>query len=231
MSRVRSFVAGERGTAVLILLLIALACTLGVLGFDFARAHAVRARLRTAADAAALAGAKQADPVPEYKYVMLDGSGNEVSDPEKAVEVRRVIVGWHADLQDPAVQVKARNAARETFAANLRGTKAPALDVACPPVGIVPNPTSGYAFEADVDWSKPKYARDGSVYYDEFKVSRAEAGARSFLLVRLFRLVGGEDAFKPLADAPRPQGWSGAIRLGASGTAQALPLPKQQGQG
>jgi hypothetical protein len=86
---------------------------------------------------------------------------------------------------------------------------------------------NGYAFEADVDWSKPKYAEDGSVYYDEFRISRAEVGVRSFLLVKLFRLVGGEDAFKALADAPKPEGWSGAIRLGASSTAQALPLPEQ----
>lgn len=223
MGSLRSFTAGERGTAVLILLLLALTCVFGVLGFDFARAHAVHARLRTAADAAALAGAKQAEIVPEYEHRMYDESGNPTTDPEKAVEVRAEVAGYYADLQDPVVRARAQGAAREAFAANLRGVMAPALDVACPPVGAVPHPTGGYRFEADIDWSKPKYARDGSVYYDEFNVSRAEAGVRSYLLVRLFRTVGGEDVFRDLATAPRPQGWSGAIRLGVSGTAQALP--------
>ncbi|WP_027718084.1 pilus assembly protein TadG-related protein [Desulfovirgula thermocuniculi] len=226
---VRRFSCGERGTAVLIMMLVVLSCVFGVLGYDYSRAHAVRARLQTAADAAALAGAMQAEVVPEYKYVLVDGSGNETTDPEKAVKVKAKIVKYHCDLQRREAQ--ARQAALAAFRQNLLGEKVPVYDVACPPAaGLVPNPTPGYELQLGVDWSKPKYGSDGSVYYDEFKVSRAEAGVRSYLLVPLFRRVaGGEDAFKELVSAPRPSGWSGAVRLGARGSAQALPPPPPGG--
>lgn len=224
------FARGERGdgTAVLIMLLVVLSCVFGVLGFDFSRAHAVRARLQTAADAAALAGAKQAEIVPEYKCVMYDSSGNVTTDPEKAARVEAKIVRYHCDLRNKEAQ--ARQAAVAAFRQNLAGEKVPVYDVACPSAaGPVPNPTSGYAFEFGVDWSKPKYTSEGEVYYDEFKVSRAEVGVRSYLLISLFRRVAGEDAFGGLASAPRPPGWSGAVRLGARGSAQALPPPPPPG--
>jgi hypothetical protein len=220
--RIRCFLSGERGTAVLILLLIVLSCVIGVIGFDYSRAHAVQAKLQTAADAAALAGAMQAEIVPEYEYVMYDGNGNVTTDPDRAVKVEAKVVGYHCDLRRKAVQ--AWNAAASAFRRNLTGEKVPVQDIACPPVaGAVPNPTAGYAFEADVDWSAPKYARDGSVYYDQYKVSRAEAGARSYLLVPLFRKLGGQDVFKSLASAPRPAGWSGAVKVAGRGEAQAIP--------
>lgn len=233
LSLSKRFLIDTRGTAILIFLLIALTCTLGVLGYDFTRAHAVRARLQTAVDAAALAGALAGARLPqaqkaEYEYVMYDGDGNVTTDPERAARIVAKVVGYHIDLQDPAVRAEAQRAAREAFWRNLAGERVPVYDVACPRVDPhpMPNPTDGYRFEADVDWSKPKYARDGTVYYDEFKVFKAEAGVRAFLLNKLFRLVGGKDAFEHLANAPKPDSWSGAIRLGASSSAQALPAQK-----
>lgn len=225
----RLFISKQDGVAPLILLMIAMLCALGVLGFDFSRAHAVKARLQTAADAASLAGALAGARMPqaqkpEYEYVFVDGHGNETTDPNQAVAVKAKIVGWHIDLQDPAVRAEAQRAAREAFVKNLLGTKSPVRDVACPNLEGLPNPTPGYAFEADVDWSKPKYTKDGSVYYDEFKVSRTDVGVRSFLLTKLFRMFKGEDVFDRLTKAPIPPDskWSGAIYLRTASSAQAL---------
>lgn len=224
LALVRGLLKDERGTAPLILLLIAMLCAFGVIGFDFARAHAVRARLQTAADAASLAACMQAKAVPEYEYVFLDANGNETSDPNQAVKVKAKIIGWHVDLQDPATQQRARRAAEAAFVKNLVGEKMPAKDVVGPgSLSALPNRLPGYDFQADVDWSCPSYTGDGAVYYDRYVITKAQAGVRSFLLVKLFRLWQGQDVFKDLAEAPRPNNWSGAVRLQVSSKAQALP--------
>lgn len=220
---IKNFFKDERGMTPLILLMIAMMCAFGVIGFDFARAHALRARLQTAADAAGLAACMQAKAVPEHEYVLLDANGNETPDPNQAVEIKAKVIGWHFDLEDPATQQAARQAAESAFVKNLAGQKMPAKDTVGPgSLSALPNRLPGYDFQADVDWSHPSYAKDGSVYYDRYVVLKAEAGVRSFLLVKLFRLWQGEDVFKNLADAPRPNNWSGAIRLQVSGAAQAL---------
>lgn len=221
---VRNFFKDERGTTPLVLLLIALLCTFGVIGFDFARAHAIRARLQTAADAASLAACMKAKAVYEYEYVFLDTSNNETSDPNRAVKVKAKIVGWHYDLQDLVTQQEARRAAEAAFVKNLVGQKMPAKDTVGPGnLSKLPNRFSGYDFQADVDWSSPSYAKDGSIYYDKYVIPKAQAGVRSFLLVKLFRLWQGEDVFEDLVDAPKPNNWSGAIRLQVSSKAQAVP--------
>lgn len=220
----RDFLRDERGTAPLILLLIVMLCAFGVLGFDFARAHAVRARLQTAADAASLAATMKARTVPEYEYVSLDADGNETGDPNRVAEIRATVAGWHYDLQDPATQQAARQAAEAAFVKNLAGQKMPARDTVGPgSLATLPNRLPGYAFQADVDWSKPSYAADGSVYYDRYVIPKAQAGVRSFLLGKLFRKWQGEDVFGELAEAPKPDNWSGAIRLEVDSKAQALP--------
>lgn len=225
LGSVKKFFKEELGVAPLILLMIAMMCALGVLGFDFSRAHAVKARLQTAADAASLAACMQAKAVPEYEYVFVDANGNETTDPNQAAEVKAKIIGWHFDLQDPATQQAARQAAEAAFVKNLVGQKMPAKDTVGPAsllYSSLSNKMAGYEFQADVDWSHPSYAKDGSVYYDRYVISKAETGVRSFLLVKLFRLWQGQDVFKELVNAPKPSGWSGAIRLRVSGEAQAI---------
>lgn len=220
---VRNFFKDERGVAPLILLLIAMLCAFGVIGFDFARAHAVRARLQTAVDAASLAACMKAKAVPEYEYIFLDADGNETSDPNHATEVKAKVVGWHFDLKDPATQQEARRAAEAAFVKNLAGQKMPAKDTVGPGnLNALPNRLPGYDYQGDVDWNSPSYAKDGSVYYDRYVIPKAQAGVRSFLLVKLFRLWQGEDVFKSLAEAPKPSNWSGAMRLQVSSSAQAV---------
>ncbi|MCL0049733.1 pilus assembly protein TadG-related protein, partial [Peptococcaceae bacterium] len=71
------FLKDERGDVVLLVYLIMIFCILGVLAFDYSRAHAIHARLQTAADAAALAACMKAEVVPEY-IVGADGKVRKV---------------------------------------------------------------------------------------------------------------------------------------------------------
>jgi hypothetical protein len=220
----RDFIRDERGTAPLILLMIAMLCVLGVLGYDFSRAHAVRARLQTAADAASLAACMKAKTVVEHEYTFIDAGGNETGDQDQAVEVRSAATGRHYDLQDPSTQEEARGAADAAFVKNLVGQKMPARDTVGPgSLAALPDRLSGYDFQANVDWNSPSHAADGSVYYDRYVIPRAQAGVRSFLLVKLFRAWQGQDVFGALSEAPKPDAWSGAIRLEVDSKAQAIP--------
>lgn len=220
---IKKLIKDESGDAPLILLLIAITCAFGVIGFDFSRAHAVRARVQTAADAASLAAAMQAKSIPLYENVFLDNDGNETTNPLEAAKVKAEIRGWYFDLQDPEVQTNALEAAKNTFAKNFRGEKMPIKQAVGPgEVTDLPNRLSGYDFEAHVDWNSPSYAADGSVYYDKYVVPIAETGVRSFLLVRLCRMFKSEDVFKEVVDAPKPESWTGAIRLKVDSKSQAI---------
>lgn len=217
------FIYREDGTAPLLLLLIAMLCTFGVIGFDYSRAHAVKARLQTAADAAALAACMQAEPKPLYEYVFVDASGKETTNPSGAAEIKAKITGWYFDLTNK--QTEALTAAKQTFAKNIEGCKMPVTHAVAPyGVESLPNRLPGYGFDAHIDWDSPSYSPDGETYYDKYVIPEAEMGVRTFLLTKLFRLVGGEDVFKEAEQAPAPPDWSGAIKIGAKSRAQAVPV-------
>lgn len=225
MAFLKKFAKDERGDAVLVMYLIMIFCILGVLAFDYSRAHAARARLMTAADAAVLAACMEAEVVPEYEYEMLDSGGNVTSDPGQAVEVRAKIAGYHADLQNR--QWAARAAAENTFRKNIFGEKMPMKGAALPP-GYVPQgsdsaASGNYVAAGEVRFDRPKYARDGSVYYDEYKF-RATAGVRTFLLAGP---LGKWLAGAVQKDSSLPKEWQGVIPLKIEGTAQALPGKSQ----
>lgn len=199
--------------------LIMIFCVLGVLAFDYTRAHAVRAGLRTASDAAALAACMQARTVPEYEYVMYDAAGNVTTDPEKAARVEAKIVGYHRDFQ--GVEAQALAAARDAFRKNLYGEKMPVKEAAVP-AGFAP-PGSGsvsspdYTATGSVRYDKPKYTRDGEEYYDEYRFE-GSVGVRTFLLAGpLGKWFAGM-----VREAPPGTKWQGVIPLKAEGTAQAL---------
>lgn len=222
---IKRLIKDERGDAPLILLLIAITCACGVVGFDCSRTHAVRARVQTAADAASLAGAMQAKSIARYENVFLDADGNETTNPLDAVKIEAKVKGWYFDLQDPDVQENALTAAKGAFAKNFKGDKMPVKQAVGPgEITELPNRLDGYDFEAQVDWNSPTYASDGSAYYDKYVVPIAETGVRSFLLVKLCRLFQGEDVFKEVVDAPRPDDWTGAIRLKVNSKSQAIPV-------
>lgn len=102
---------GEEGfLALFMALIMPLVIFAWGLAVDFGRAHFVKAELQTAADAAALAGAMTATPVPverEYQPVM-DSSGNITG-------FKEVITRWKAVIQDDA---RADSEARLAFLAN-----------------------------------------------------------------------------------------------------------------
>lgn len=210
----------DRGDAVLIMYLIMIFCILGVLAFDYSRAHAVRARMMTAADAASLAASMEANVVPEYDYVLYDVNGNVTSNPEKAVRVEAKVAGYHCDLQGREGQALA--AAREAFRKNLSGEKMPVKAAAVPSGFASPDSgsigSSDYAAVGSVRYDRPKYTKDGSVYYDEYKFE-GSAGVRTFLLAGPLAkwLTGGS-----VRKAPQDAKWQGTIPLKVEGTAQAL---------
>jgi hypothetical protein len=196
-------------------------CVLGVLAFDYSRAHAVRARLMTAADAAALAACMEAETIPEYEYKMYDPDGNVTDDPTEAVEVKAEIAGYYADLQNR--QWEALDAARKTFAKNVVGHKMPvkstALPVWCASSGSGNIASGNYFANGSVMFDRPKYAKDGSVYYDEYKFE-ATAGVRTFLIAGP---LGKWFAGAVQKDSSLPEEWQGVIPVKVEGTAQALP--------
>jgi len=97
------------------------------------------------------------------------------------------------------------------------------VKAAAVPEGFEP-PDSGsvgsrdYTATGGVRYDRPKYARDGSVYYDEYRFE-GSAGVRAFLLAGpLARWLAGG----PVREAPESTKWRGVIPLRAEGTAQAL---------
>ncbi|MDI6710447.1 MAG: pilus assembly protein TadG-related protein [Bacillota bacterium] len=116
---VRRILRDEAGAAVITLYMAMLLLVFGVLACDYARAFAVRSRLQTACDAASLAAAMTAAPVPEYSYTVIrDGSG-------QVVAVQENIDGWHAEIRDPAA---ARLVADGAFQKNTGFAEAPVTD-------------------------------------------------------------------------------------------------------
>lgn len=149
------FLKDERGDVVLLVYLIMIFCILGVLAFDYSRAHAIHARLQTATDAAALAACMKAEVVPEYKRIVgADG------------KVRKVRV---ANLQNR--QQQANLAAEEAFRKNFESYKMPVKDVVI-------------YYDGRVRSDKPKYTENGSRYYDKYTFE-VTAGVRTFLLAGL----------------------------------------------
>ncbi|RDV82347.1 pilus assembly protein TadG-related protein [Ammonifex thiophilus] len=194
----------------LVVFALALFCALGVLGLDVSRAVGARARLRTALDAAALAACKQAALVPEYRYTLLDGDGNETTDPSKAAVVRAEVVGFHCDLAGRDAQALAQ--ARAAFGQNLSGGRDPLRDA------------REVSFSGGVRYDRPKTGKDGSTYYDEYRTEGSLA-VRSYLLAGpLARWLAGGLVRE---GSPGGQGeeWAGYIVVSAEGTAQALPPP------
>jgi uncharacterized membrane protein len=102
------FFRNEAGTLVLSLSLIMLplAVLIGMLVIDVGRINRVRGQIQTAADAAALAGALTASPVPGAGSLeaIRDRDGNVTGVVEK-------VTGWRAVIAGPA----AEEAARTTF--------------------------------------------------------------------------------------------------------------------
>jgi Flp pilus assembly protein TadG len=82
------------------------------LSFDFSCAAAVRARLRTATDAAALAATMTAVLVPD-RWKMVDAQGNPIDDPADAAML--VAIHWHPEIKDTGA---ARAAADTSFMMN-----------------------------------------------------------------------------------------------------------------
>ena len=94
---IRNLLKNESGVSVLFFYMLIFFMILGIICFDYSRAHAVRAKLRTATDAAALAGAMNAykyiDPG-ECEYICHDDNNDGICDwievkvPIKAVKMR-----------------------------------------------------------------------------------------------------------------------------------------------
>jgi hypothetical protein len=175
----------RRGNAVLLVIIFMMFATVGIVGFDYARAHAVRARLQTACDAASLAACKQASIQPMYKTKMYDSSGNETSDPNQASIIKDIIIGYHADLKSvPFSQIK--SAADSAFSKNIQGIRTP-VKSALIPVGAGGNTnndtyeSSSMQVDENIDFNNP-YVCDanGQYYYDKYYYN-ASLGVRSFL--------------------------------------------------
>ncbi|RJO62774.1 MAG: hypothetical protein C4542_02100 [Dehalococcoidia bacterium] len=107
----RNFIKDERGMAVLFLYFMIIFLVLGVVTFDFSRAHAVRARLRTAVDAAALAGVMTARAQCEYDYVPIDEDGDGVPD-----RIEQKLKAVHMSVYD---KNRADKDAGETYGKNM----------------------------------------------------------------------------------------------------------------
>lgn len=108
---IRRFTGDERGTAVLFLYFMIMFLVLGVVTFDFSRAHAVRARLRTAVDAAALAGVMTAQARCDYDYVPIDEDGDGVPD-----KIEQKLKAVHMSVHDKS---KADKEAGEAYSKNV----------------------------------------------------------------------------------------------------------------
>lgn len=220
---VLKFLANQKGTAELTLLLLAMLLILGVLGCDFSRAFSVQARLQTAADAATLAACNEAEIKGTRIEEMWDANGNRTDDPNQAVKiVSRWVEKW-VDLSGREIQ--ANTAAQAAFAKNLSGENAPMVDVAVPPVpgisGAKIFTSPAYAYSSGIAYDQPKTAPDGSTYYDTYKVSSAEAGVKAFLAGNWFRKHDGQDILAPLAD-PGQQWDKRTIPIKVKSSAQAI---------
>lgn len=183
----------QRGTAAFTILIIAMLLILGVLGVDYSRAFAVQARIQTAADAATLSACAKAEVKGDRVEQMLDASGNVTNDPNQAV---KIISNWTdvwLDLSDRTIQADASS--WNTFLQNITRGVSPIHDVAVPQHGteIVPNMNPIYKYTAGIDYSKPKTAPDGSIYYDTYKISTLEVGVKSYLAHNLFRKHNNQD--------------------------------------
>ncbi|MGE5544963.1 MAG: TadE/TadG family type IV pilus assembly protein [Bacillota bacterium] len=183
----------QRGTAAFTVLIIAMLLILGVLGVDYSRAFAVQARIQTAADAATLAACAKAEVKGDRIEQMLDANGNVTNDPNQAV---KIISNWSnvwLDLSNCTTQADA--ASWNTFFQNITKGISPIHDVAIPQQGveIIPNMNPIYRYTAGIDYSKPKTAPDGSVYYDTYKISTLEVGVKSYLAHNLFRKHDNQD--------------------------------------
>ncbi|QSZ27595.1 Tad domain-containing protein [Aceticella autotrophica] len=170
----------NRGNAVLMVIIFMMFATVGIVGFDYVRAHAVRARLQTACDAASLAACKQAVIMPMYKTKMYDSNNNETTDPSQAAKIQDVIIGYHADLK-PVPPSQLKSVADSVFNKNMQGINVP-VKSALVPVGTGGN-SSNDTFESSkmninegIDFNKPYVCNANGQYYYE-----ANAGVRSFL--------------------------------------------------
>lgn len=196
--------------AVAMLLFMMMLCALAVIGYDFARAHTVRERLKTATDAAALAACMQAQPIPDAVAINIV-NGQPVM----------VVSKWDMDLSNPNTRQSAAHAAAKALSQNLLGTEMPLGMVAFPQVtGLPPGASSSVLpYQATVDWSCPQQSAMGGTYYSKYRVTAGMAVKTLFAAGvfshPLFRngIVSG---------ATYGQSWRGAIPIDASGTAQAI---------
>jgi len=118
----KTFLKNESGVAVLFFYMLIFFMILGVVSFDYSRAHAVRAKLRTATDAAALSGSMNAYKyidLGECEYECIDYDGDGICD---EVKVHVPIKAVHMKINPAA----AENAAKTTYnlnAAKMRNAK------------------------------------------------------------------------------------------------------------
>lgn len=102
----------ERGSIPLYMMLFLFFLVFSVLSFDLTRAMAVRARLKTATDAAALAAAMTATKVADT-WETVDALGNPTNDQTKIAGVKNK--HWHMEIKD---QTAALQAADDAFGKN-----------------------------------------------------------------------------------------------------------------
>ncbi|MGF7396210.1 Tad domain-containing protein [Thermoanaerobacterium thermosaccharolyticum] len=182
----------KKGNVPLIFMIFLFFMALGVVGIDFSRAHAIRARLQTACDAATLAACQQANIVPIYKTEMYDANGNITNDPSTAVSVQSKIVGYHSDLSSNAAE--AQKAADEAFIKNLQGVDIPLKSVILPQ-NIAINSSDIHnlpdlSISEGIDYNNPDVV-NGIPYYDKYYFN-ATVGVRSFLYSGVFKnWIGG----------------------------------------
>lgn len=109
----KRYLRSERGNIPLYMFLMMTFMYVAVFSFDYTRALAVNARLKSAVQSAALAGAATAQAVPVYDYIVTNNNGH-LTITEQEIAVHSVI--------NPA---KADTAAANNFSQNISGVIQP----------------------------------------------------------------------------------------------------------